>query len=192
MTTVTGYLTNTDPAWARRSWQGEPALAVDFGAQEATGRTCVTDAKAATGVVHVTLDVPEEPHPLEGWHTGWRRPPWPGPCARPTRVDDLDLPRARQERQALAHGRWPWPCAGCAAGMVEASKQFRRGDGHLHLPSIPMETYLLNETLLAKAVGRIAKSVARVPTRRGRSAAEPGSRASRQPENRHDRLFRSK
>lgn len=35
--------------------------------------------------------------------------------------------------------------------MVEASKQFRRGDGHLHLPSIPMETYLLNETLLAKA-----------------------------------------
>lgn len=137
MTTVTGYLTNTDPAWARRSWQGEPALAVDFGAQEATGRTCVTDAKAATGVVHVTLDVPEEPHPLEGWHTGWRRPPWPGPCARPTRVDDLDLPRARQERQALAHGRWPWPCAGCAAGMVEASKQFRRGDGHLHVPLDP-------------------------------------------------------
>jgi hypothetical protein len=51
-----------------------------------------------------------------------------------TPVDDLDLPRPRLERQALAEGqvalRW------CAAGTVEAPKEFCRVNGHLHRPTL--------------------------------------------------------
>jgi transposase-like protein len=50
------------------------------------------------------------------------------------RVDDLDLPRARRQRQALAgrhHG-----AALVRRGMVEAAKQFRRVNGYLHLPAL--------------------------------------------------------
>jgi len=50
------------------------------------------------------------------------------------RVDDLGLPRTRRNVNAGATGRWR--CAGCAAGMVEAGKQFRRVNGHLHLPTL--------------------------------------------------------
>ena len=66
-----------------------------------------------------------------------RRAAHPGPDAavdQRHRVDDRDLPRPRRQREALADGhmalRW------CAAGMVEAAKQFRRVNGFLHLPAL--------------------------------------------------------
>ena len=30
----------------------------------------------------------------------------------------------------------PWPLRWCAAGMIEARGQFRRVNGHLHLPTL--------------------------------------------------------
>jgi len=66
------------------------------------------------------------------------------------RVDDLGLPRTRRQRQTLARRqmalRW------CAAGMVEAGKQFRRVNGHLHLPTL--RAALERET--AEPVGTIS------------------------------------
>jgi hypothetical protein len=50
------------------------------------------------------------------------------------RVDGLGLPRTRRQRQALA-GRADG-AGWCAAGMAEAGKQFRRVNGHLHLPTL--------------------------------------------------------
>jgi hypothetical protein len=50
------------------------------------------------------------------------------------RVDDLDLPRACRQRQALA-GRADGAALGCG-GDVEAGKQFRRVNGYLHLPAL--------------------------------------------------------
>ena len=50
------------------------------------------------------------------------------------RADDRDLPRSRRQRQALA-GR-PDGAAPIAAGMGEARGQFRRVNGHLHLPTL--------------------------------------------------------
>jgi putative transposase len=37
----------------------------------------------------------------------------------------------------------------CAAGMVEASKQFRRVNGHLHLPAlrVSLERHVADETV---------------------------------------------
>ena len=29
-----------------------------------------------------------------------------------------------------------WPCGGARRGMIEASKQFRRVNGYLHLPAL--------------------------------------------------------
>jgi len=43
-------------------------------------------------------------------------------------------PRTRRQRQALA-GRADG-AGWCAAGMAEAGKQFRRVNGHLHLPTL--------------------------------------------------------
>ena len=66
-----------------------------------------------------------------------RRAAHPGPHAaldERHRVDDLDLPRPRRNVKRWRDGqmalRW------CAAGMVEAGKQFRRVNGHLHLPAL--------------------------------------------------------
>ena len=50
------------------------------------------------------------------------------------RVDDRDLPGSLEQREALADGkmalRW------CAAGMIEARKQFRKVNGSMHLPAL--------------------------------------------------------
>jgi hypothetical protein len=66
---------------------------------------------------------------------------------RELRVDDLDLPhdasnvkRWRDGQMAL---RW------CAAGMVEAGKQFRRVNGHLHLRSLRDTLNRVTETVSA-------------------------------------------
>ena len=40
----------------------------------------------------------------------------------------------------------------CAAGMVEAGKQFRRVNGHLHLPALRIA---LNEHVAAQTVGAV-------------------------------------
>jgi len=48
--------------------------------------------------------------------------------------------------------RWPdaqMALRWCAAGMVQASKQFRRVNGHLHLPALraALERHVANETV---------------------------------------------
>ena len=79
-----------------------------------------------------------------------RRPTHPGPDAavdQRDRVDDLDLPRPRQNVKRWRDGqmalRW------CAAGMVEASSQFRRVNGHLHLAALraALERHVAAETV---------------------------------------------
>jgi len=40
----------------------------------------------------------------------------------------------------------------CAAGMIEAGKQFRRVNGHLHLPALRIA---LNEHVAAQTVGTV-------------------------------------
>jgi len=40
----------------------------------------------------------------------------------------------------------------CAAGMIEASKQFRRVNGHLHLPALRVA---LDEYVAAQTVGTV-------------------------------------
>ena len=55
------------------------------------------------------------------------------PLDQRRRVDDRDLPRSQRNVKRWRDGqmalRW------CAAGMVEAGKQFRRVNGHMHLRS---------------------------------------------------------
>ena len=43
----------------------------------------------------------------------------------------------------------PWRCAGAPPGMIEAGKQFRRVNGHLHLPALraALERHVAAETV---------------------------------------------
>jgi hypothetical protein len=50
------------------------------------------------------------------------------------RVDDLRVPRTRRQRQTVAG--WQHGAALVCGSMVEAGKQFRRVNGHLHLPAL--------------------------------------------------------
>ena len=66
------------------------------------------------------------------------------------RVDDLHRPHPRGNVKNWQNGnmalRW------CAAGMVEAGKQFRRVNGHLHLPALRAA---LDEHVAAETVGTV-------------------------------------
>ena len=71
-----------------------------------------------------------------------------------------NVKRWRDGRMAL---RW------CAAGMLEAAKQFRRVNGHLHLPAL--RAALERDAADRSSVGGAKRQVARATDRRRSSTA---------------------
>ena len=64
------------------------------------------------------------------------RRPWPARCARRTPVESM-IEICRDHSTNVKHWRdGQMALRWCAAGMVEAKKQFRRVNGHLHLRSL--------------------------------------------------------
>ena len=89
-------------------------------------------------------------HGRDAHRTASGRAPDPGSHAAVhecDRVNDLHLPHSRENVKRWRDGqmalRW------CAAGMVEAGKQFRRVNGHMHLRSLRDTLEKVTETVAA-------------------------------------------
>jgi putative transposase len=62
-------------------------------------------------------------------------PPRPGPCARRT-IESMISSRREHAKNVKHWQDGPMAMRWCAAGMIEATRQFRRVNGHLHVPAL--------------------------------------------------------